>query len=299
MAGPPVAGGGDRHRTVDRRHHGADQRVERPLLQCAAGSKLERLRLPARLFLRAGDDLHSARGLSALSQSMAADPLAALADLALPRSLDGGRQSLPHAAHGRRRRQSGPAHLRGHRAVHPIDLGHRPATAQFLRHAVLVHGHPVVAVGGGAAARVRAGLRYSGLPVMGGADLCLHRHRTHASDRPPADRAQLPTAALRSRFPIQSGAGARELRADRPARRRARRARPPADAVRQCGGELARDHDAAEKAHLLHRQLCAGIRRFPVRHGEPGLFRQRHPARRPDADRQRLRAGAGARSRCS
>ena len=86
---------------------------------------------------------------------------------------------------GRRRRQSGPAHFRGHRAVHPIDLGHRPATAQFLRHAVLVHGHPVVTVGGGAVARVRARLQYSRLPVMGGVDLCLHRHSTHASDRPP------------------------------------------------------------------------------------------------------------------
>ncbi len=33
------------------------------------------------------------------------------------------------------------------------------------------------------------GLRYSGLPVMGGVDLRLHRHDVHASDRPPADRA--------------------------------------------------------------------------------------------------------------
>ena len=71
------------------------------------------------------------------------------------------------------------------------------------------------------------------------------------------------------------------------------RARPPADAIRQCRRQLARDHVAAEEAHLLHRQLCAGLRGVPVRHGEPGLFRQRDPARRADADRERLRAGAG------
>src|ERR1017187_6100394 len=120
---------------------------------------------------------------------MAADPLAALADRELPRPLAGGRPSLPHAALGRRRRQPGPAHLRGHRAIHPIDAGHWSATAQLLRHAILVYDHPVVAVGGGAAARFRDRLRYSGLPVMGGIDLRLYRHRTHASDRPPVDRA--------------------------------------------------------------------------------------------------------------
>ena len=38
----------------------------------------------------------------------------------LPRSLDGRRQSLPHAVARRRRRQPGPAHFRGHRAIHPI-----------------------------------------------------------------------------------------------------------------------------------------------------------------------------------
>ena len=43
-------------------------------------------------------------GLSALSQSMAADPLAALADEALHRPMARQRQPLPHAAAGRRRR---------------------------------------------------------------------------------------------------------------------------------------------------------------------------------------------------
>jgi hypothetical protein len=58
---------GDCHRAVDRRHHRLDQRVERPLLQRLAGSKLRRLLLSARLFLRAGHRLHPARCLSALS----------------------------------------------------------------------------------------------------------------------------------------------------------------------------------------------------------------------------------------
>ena len=80
LARPHAAGGGDRHRAVDRRHHRAAQPVERALLQCAAGSQLERLRLRARLFLRARRDLHRARGLSALSEPVAADPLAALDD---------------------------------------------------------------------------------------------------------------------------------------------------------------------------------------------------------------------------
>ena len=141
------------------------------------------------LFLRAGDDLHPARRLSALPQSMAADPLAALADRKLSRPLDGGRQSLSHAAPGRRRRQPGPAHLGRHRAIHRLDAVDRTATAQFLRHAVLVHDHFVVVVGGGAAARVRGRLRYSGLPVVGGVDLCLHRHGIHTSDRQTVNRA--------------------------------------------------------------------------------------------------------------
>ena len=61
--------------------------------------------------------------------------------------------------------------------------------------------------------------------------LCGVRHRAGTPHRPAADRAQFPSAALRGGFPLQPGAGARELRADRAARRRARRGRPAAGAA--------------------------------------------------------------------
>ena len=58
------------------------------------------------------------------------------------------------------------------------------------------------------------------LSGLGGADLRDPRHRAHASDRLAAGAAQLQPAALRGRFPLQPGAGAREFRADRAAVRR-------------------------------------------------------------------------------
>ena len=79
-AGRAAARRRDRDRTGDRRHQRADQPMEQPLLQRAAGPQLGRVRQRAAVLLRARRRLHRARGLSALSQPVAPDPLAALDD---------------------------------------------------------------------------------------------------------------------------------------------------------------------------------------------------------------------------
>ena len=94
---------------------------------------------------------------------------------------------------------------------------HRPA--QLAGHARLVRRHPVGAVGERAAHLFGIDWAIPGLSGLGGADLFHRRHGAHALDRPPAGAAQLPAAALRSRLPLQPRARARELRADRAARR--------------------------------------------------------------------------------
>ena len=85
--------------------------------------------------------------------------------------------------------------------------------------------HPVGPVGGSAAASVRQRVRNPRLPGLGRADLCHLRHGADAVDRLAAGQARFPAAALRGRLPLQPGAGARKLRADRAAAGRDRRAR--------------------------------------------------------------------------
>ena len=108
-----------------------------------------------------------------------------------------------------------------------VDSDDRTGPAERGRHAGLVRRHPVGSVGGRAAACCSAStydipgyLLWAALiyAVVGTAF-------THLIGR-PLDRAELPAAALRGRFPLQSGARARELRADRAAERRTRRTRP-------------------------------------------------------------------------
>ena len=48
-----------------------------------------------------------------------------------------------------------------------------------------------------------------------------------------------------------------------------------------------------QAAHLPHRRLFAGRHHLPVHRGEPALFRRLDDAWRADADRVRLRPGAG------
>ena len=80
-------------------------------------------------------------------------------------------------------------------------------------------------VGGGAAHAVRREWNIPGYLVWAALIYALRRHLVHASDRPAAGRAQFQPAAVRGRLPLQSGARARELRADRAAHGRAGRAR--------------------------------------------------------------------------
>ena len=104
-----------------------------------------------------------------------------------------------------------------------IGSADRPRFAQLRRDARLVCGHPVESVGSCSASAVRHYLDNPWLSVLGGVDLCDHRHGVDAFGRPRPDRAQFPAAALRSGFPFQPGARAREFRADRAARWRTRR----------------------------------------------------------------------------
>ena len=103
-----------------------------------------------------------------------------------------------------------------------IGSADRTRPAELGRDARLLCRDPVESVRDRAAAPVRHDLDIPGLSVLGGADLCRYRHAAHPSGRPGADRAQFPAAALRSGFPLQSGARAREFRTDRAARWRAR-----------------------------------------------------------------------------
>ena len=166
---------------------GRDQRsaepVEQPLLQCAAGEELGRLRQGNRHLLHPGHVLHRACGVPALSQSVASDPLAALDDQPLSGRMAARRQPLSHAASGRCRRQSGPAHHRRRENV-------RRSNAEYLRRPVerggdagVLRRHPVGSVGGSAVDDFRQRVRHPRLSGMGRADLCGFRNGADALDR--------------------------------------------------------------------------------------------------------------------
>ena len=247
-----------------------------------------RVHLRDRLFLRVGSDLYRARGLPTLSQSMAADPVAALDDAALPRSLAGRRQSLPHAAARRCRRQSRPAHCRGHQHVHRSHADDQRRVAQRDRDAGLLRGDPVDALRGRPAPSVRCELDHSRLPGVGGAALCRGRNHAHPSYRLAARLAQFPPAAVRGRLPFQPRSGARELRANRAAGRRNRRAGAVARSLRLCRRQLSPDHAAYQEADLSDLRLHADIDRLSLHRDQSRLFCRSGSARRTDADRVRV-----------
>ena len=192
LGGPAPARRGGRHPALARRHPGHSEPMVQSLLQHAAGSQFQRLRQRGVVFLRAGRDLYGAAGLPELSESVAANPLAALDDPDLSAAMAQHRQPLSHAASRRRRRQSGPAHRRRHQNVHRFGrrLRHpadRPWAPQRRGDALLVRRHLVDFVGGCAADAVRRG--HPRLSGAGRADLCDHRHHAHSPDRLAVDLA--------------------------------------------------------------------------------------------------------------
>ena len=291
---------------VDRRDQCPAQFLEQHFLQCAAGQELGRLRLSARLFLRPGHRFYSARRLSALSQSMAADPLAALAD-ARPISTTGWPTPITTACNCSATPPTIPTSALPRTSSNlsmPADgIGILPIGSSLLNSVVTLGSFAVILWNLSAAAPLHLfGTHMDDIPgyLLWAALIyaVIGTILTHLIGR-ALDRAELPAAALRSRFPLQSGARARELRADRLARRRARRTRPAAGALRQCRRQLDGDHVAPEEADLSDGRLQAGCRRFSVHHGEPGLFRRRRPARRTDADGETPSAACRARCRFS
>ena len=135
-----------------------------------------------------------------------------------------GRQSLPHAIAWRCGRQSRPTHRGRRQAIYRRrNSSDRIEPAERGCHAGFVCRHSVEFVGRRPAPRVRSQIRYPGLSAVGGTDLCRRGNDFYASHRPGLDRAQLPAAALRGGFPVQSCPCAGELRANRIAERRTRR----------------------------------------------------------------------------
>ena len=257
------------------------------------------LRLGADVLLCPGDSLHRARRLSALSQSMAADPLAALDDAAISRPLARGRQPLSHAAARRRRRQPRPAHCRRHQPVRRPHAFSQHWIAQRDRHAVFLRGDPVDALGSRPAPSVRRDLRHSGLSGVGGAALRAGRNHPHSPRGLAARLAQFSATAVRGRLPLQPGPGAGEFRTNCAAQRRNRRTRAVARSLQSRGRQLPADHAAHQAADLSDRGLRAGFDGLSLHRDQPRVFRRRGSARWTDADRVRVHQRADARSRSS
>ena len=145
-----------RDRAVAGRASRAAQPMERPLLQRAAGPQLGRFVSELMFFCVLAGSLHRARRLSALSQSVAADPLAALDDRAAisttgstaPTTTACSCSATPPTTPTSASPRTSSCSSSG-RCIIGLGLLERG------RDAVLVRGHPVDAVGGGAADAVR------------------------------------------------------------------------------------------------------------------------------------------------
>ena len=102
LRGPPRRLGAPDRRHLPHPHHGVHQRpvqpVEQRVLQRAAGAEPVGVLQPARARHLAHRGVHPARGLPALPQPDAPDPLAALADGSLSARVARRRRLLPHAA---------------------------------------------------------------------------------------------------------------------------------------------------------------------------------------------------------
>ena len=120
---------------------------------------------------------------------------------------------------GRRRRQPRPAHDRRRQAVRQPDARDRGGSAQLHRLAGVLCRHPLGIVSGSAAGAVRHRFHDPRLSGVGRADLRHLRHRVDAVDRLAAGQPRFQPAAAGGGLPLQPGAGARKLRADRAAAR--------------------------------------------------------------------------------
>ena len=110
-------------------------------------------------------------------------------------------------------------------------LDDRGRPAQLHRHAGFLCRHPVGIVRGGAAAAVRQRFLDPRLSGVGRTDLRHLRNGADAVDRLAAGHPRFQPAALRGGLPLQPGAGARKLRADRAAAGRERRTRAAVGAL--------------------------------------------------------------------
>ena len=143
----------------------------------------------------------------------------------LSRRLAARCQSLPDAASGRRRRQSRPAHHRRRQAVRRSTLNIGVGLLSSIVTLRLFRRHPVGSVGDAPLHLFGNAIRIPGYLVWGALIYAVFGTVLTHWIGWPLVASRFPAAALRSRLPLQPGAGARELRADRTVARRDRRAR--------------------------------------------------------------------------
>ena len=248
------------------------------------------------VLLRTGGRLYRACGLPALSQSMAADPLAALDDAAISRSLARRAPTTTACSPRRCRRQSRPAHCRGRSSCSSIvTLTLSDRAAQRDRHALLVRRDPVDAFGARPAAFFGASFAIPGYLGLGGARSCGGRNHADPSRRHgrwfrsiSASSVSRPISAstssgcgrTRSRLPCSSGETAERERAARPLR-------PRSSANLDC-----LIMQRTKRLIVPDCRLHPGLGRLSVHCDQPGLFRRRGSARRVDADGVRLQQRA-------
>ncbi len=147
----------------------------------------------------------------------------------------------------------------------------------------------VDAVGGVPAARPQ---HHRARPaVLDRARLCGDRHRPDPLDRPLADRALFPPAAIRSELPLRPRAPARIQRADRAAARRRGGDRRRDATLRRRLRQLHEHRAGAQTADRVHLRLRPDKPVLPVHRRRAALFHRQDPARRAGAGRARVRPG--------
>ena len=132
--------------------------------------------------------------------------------------------------------------------------------------------HPLGIVSGSTAGAVRHRFHHPRLSGGGRADLRHLRHRVDAVDRLAAGQPRFQPAAAGGGLPLQSGAGARELRADRAAEGRARRTRAAVAAILPGHRQLVRHHEPHQAADGLHPSYAQAAVIIPFALVSPAYF---------------------------